>query len=177
MILSKINSFFYNIAILSRIWLEGYIFNFDKNNDISRITEHIYVGNLSTSTNKELLKINEIKNIICIMSQPAIYFNNEFNYLYIPAYNIPDFNLSFSFPISNTFINTAIQKNEKIFIHCIGGTSRSIALVLSYLMWKFPDNSLEEHLINIISKRESANPNIGFLEQLRNFNKTSRMIQ
>ena len=111
------------------------------------------------------------------MSQPAIYFNNEFNYLYIPAYNIPDFNLSFSFPISNTFINTAIQKNEKIFIHCMGGTSRSIALVLSYLMWKFPDNSLEEHLINIISKRESANPNIGFLEQLRNFNKTSRMIQ
>ena len=111
------------------------------------------------------------------MSQPALYYNQDFNYLYIYAYDIPDFDLSCSFPISNTFINNAIQKNEKVFIHCMGGSSRSIALVLSYLMWKYPDYSLEEHLSNILTKREDAKPNIGFLEQLRSFKKASRMVQ
>ena len=170
---NKINKFLYDFVILTRVWIEAHIYNFNKSNDISRITEHIYVGNLSTSTNKELLKLNGIKNIICIMSQPAIYHNSDFNYLYIHAYDIPEFNLSCSFPISNTFINTAINKNEKIFIHCMGGASRSIALVLSYLMWKFPKYSLEEHLSDIMTKRNKAKPNIGFLEQLRDFKKST----
>ena len=38
-------------------------------------------------------------------------------------------------------------------------------------MWKYQETSLEEHLANIMTRREQAKPNIGFLEQLRAYKK------
>lgn len=169
MLFNKISYFLYDMAILTRVWIEYNIINFSDNQDISRINEHIYVGNLSTSTNKELLKNNNITHIICIMSQPTGYYPKTFKYLNIRAYDIPEFDLTYSFPMSNTFIDSAIKENGKIYIHCMCGASRSVSLVLSYLMWKYPDISLEEHLADIVTKRDKAKPNVGFLEQLRSF--------
>ena len=169
MIFNKISYFFYDIAILTRVWIESNIVNFSDKQDISKITENIYVGNLSTSTNKELLKKNGITHIICIMSQPTNYFPKDFKYLNMHAYDIPEFDLTYLFPVSNTFIDNAVKENGKIYIHCMCGASRSVSLVLSYLMWKYPDISLEDHLADIISKRDKARPNVGFLNQLRQF--------
>ena len=74
MIFKKINYFLYDCAIFWRVWFEANIINFGSKNDISKITNNIYVGNLSTSTNKELLIKNGITHIICIMSQPKLIF-------------------------------------------------------------------------------------------------------
>ena len=49
-------------------------------------------------------------------------------------------------------------------------------LVLSYLMWKYPNISLEDHLAEIIRKRDKAKPNVGFLEQLRQFKNNDKII-
>ncbi len=174
MFFKKLNYLFYDFAILTRVWIEANLFNFNNNDDISRISEHIYIGNLSTSTNKALLKKNGITHVVCIMSQPALHFIKEFKYLNIHAYDIPEFDLTYSFPVSNTFINEAIKENGKVYIHCMCGVSRSVSVALSYLMWKYPNIPLEEHLANIMAKRSKAKPNIGFLEQLREFKKTQK---
>lgn len=172
MIFKKINYFLYDCAISTRVWFEANIINFSSKNDISKITNNIYVGNLSTSTNKELLIKNGITHIICIMSQPKAHFPKDFTYLSINAYDIPEYDLTYSFPISNSFIDEVVKNDKKVYVHCMCGASRSVSLVLSYLMWKYPETSLEEHLANIMTRREQAKPNIGFLEQLRAYKKS-----
>lgn len=171
MVFNKISYFLYDIAILTRVWMESTLINFSSNNDISKINDNIYIGNLSTSTNKKLLLENGITHVICIMSQPTSYFPKDFKYLNIHAYDIPEFDLTYTFPVSNTFIDNAVKENGKIYIHCMCGASRSVSIVLSYFLWKYPNISLEEHLSNIVDKRDKANPNSGFLKQLQEFNK------
>ncbi len=57
-----------NIYVPIRIWIENYIVNLDNNTDISKITENIYIGNISTGTNKKLLKENGITHVISALS-------------------------------------------------------------------------------------------------------------
>jgi dual specificity phosphatase 12 len=68
----------------------------------------------------------------------------------------------------NTFecINRILRENQNIYIHCIAGVSRSATIVAAYLM-RLNQWSLGDALGLIKSKRSIADPNIGFLEQLR----------
>ncbi|CAD6192912.1 unnamed protein product [Caenorhabditis auriculariae] len=59
-----------------------------------------------------------------------------------------------------------MKNGNRVLIHCISGISRSVSVAVSYLMFsrRF---SLDEALLQVRSIRPSASPNIGFLSQLR----------
>ena len=116
MFINKLNYFIYDLMIKTRVWIEANLYNFSDNKDISKITNELYVGNLSTSTNKQLLKDQGITHVICIMSEPAKHYLKDFKYLYIHAYDIPEFDLTYSLPISNTFIKDAINRGASAII-------------------------------------------------------------
>ena len=63
-----------------------------------------------------------------------------------------------------------IKGEEKILVHCRAGKSRSPTIVAAYLMW---DKKLKylDALDYIIRKRSIINPNDGFKEQLKIFEK------
>ena len=56
-----------DIYIPIRILLEKYIMAFGSKNDITKITDHIYIGNLSTSINYDILKKEGITHMISAM--------------------------------------------------------------------------------------------------------------
>lgn len=66
------------------------------------------------------------------------------------------------------FIEKAKEKNGRILVHCNQGISRSVSLVIAYLMFSKKLN-YEESFKFVQSKRSIANPNIGFSIQLQNF--------
>eukprot|EP00008_Paramoeba_atlantica_P005094 CAMPEP_0201481686 /NCGR_PEP_ID=MMETSP0151_2-20130828/5955_1 /ASSEMBLY_ACC=CAM_ASM_000257 /TAXON_ID=200890 /ORGANISM="Paramoeba atlantica, Strain 621/1 / CCAP 1560/9" /LENGTH=115 /DNA_ID=CAMNT_0047864011 /DNA_START=217 /DNA_END=564 /DNA_ORIENTATION=- len=67
------------------------------------------------------------------------------------------------------FIDRGIESGG-VLVHCMKGKSRSASMVLAYLMrengW-----SLKETLDYVQEKRPLVQPNEGFLEQLRQFEK------
>ena len=74
------------------------------------------------------------------------------------------------FAKSNEFIDEAIKNNGNVLIHCHAGISRSSTILIAYIM-KSQKMSLDKVLELLKSKRDKVNPNAGFIEQLKEYEK------
>jgi protein-tyrosine phosphatase len=124
-----------NPYVYSRLIIEKYLYNFSSNNDISRINDFMYIGNYSTSTNREVLKKNGITHILTSLSDFNPVYPEDFKYCHIEAYDDLNENLIYKFPESNLFIKDAHDNGGKIYIHCMCGVSRSVSLAIAYLLF------------------------------------------
>ena len=82
--------------------------------------------------------------------------------------NIKDddsFNLAPFFEESNLFINKVRLSGDIMLIHCKFGISRSVSLIIAYLI-KYFGFTVQKALSYIQTKRNHVNPNKGFLDQL-----------
>jgi protein-tyrosine phosphatase len=57
----------------------------------------------------------------------------------------------------------------KVLVHCHAGVSRSSTIVISYLMRKYINFSLNDALKFVKSKRPIIKPNKGFMKQLQKY--------
>jgi hypothetical protein len=163
--MSNIPIFLKNIYIPIRIWIENNIINMSSKNDISQITDNIYIGNLSTSNNIKLLKEKGITHILSCTSHYTPLYPDDFTYKHIHAYDTLDYNLYEHFDESNQFMLKGTSNDNKIYVHCMYGASRSVALVIAFLIKQ--NNSTVEYVLNMIkNKRYVANPNATFMKQL-----------
>ena len=60
------------------------------------------------------------------------------------------------------------SSDNKILVHCFAGRSRSVAIILAYLMYKLRV-PLSVALLHVRQFRANANPNNGFINQLKAF--------
>ena len=63
-----------------------------------------------------------------------------------------------------------LNVNNKIFVHCQAGISRSATNVIAYLMAR-EDMSLKEAFLHTKACRHQIGPNLGFMEQLMKYEK------
>lgn len=77
-----------------------------------------------------------------------------------------DNNISRHIPDSLIFIAESIKNNQKIFIHCDAGASRSGSIVIAYLMGKL-GIGFDEALKLARKGRACVWPNPGFVNQLK----------
>ncbi|XP_023209475.1 dual specificity protein phosphatase 15-like [Centruroides sculpturatus] len=89
-------------------------------------------------------------------------------YLCIQASDSPGQNLTQFFSQCNDFIHNARLKGGKVLIHCLAGVSRSVTIVVAYIMSITSLNS-RDALKVVRNAREIANPNVGFQKQLNQF--------
>ncbi|ROT82755.1 hypothetical protein C7M84_024087, partial [Penaeus vannamei] len=94
-------------------------------------------------------------------------------YLCILASDSPGQNLTQYFPACNDFIHTARLKGGSVLIHCLAGMSRSVTVAVVYVMC-VTSLSWRDSLKAVRGARNVANPNVGFLKQLQDF-ETDRM--
>jgi protein-tyrosine phosphatase len=66
---------------------------------------------------------------------------------------------------ADEYSETAKQKNERVFVHCIIGKSRSAAVVIAYLM-QHHKMSLKAAYEHVKQQRSIIQPNDGFMKQL-----------
>jgi len=64
-----------------------------------------------------------------------------------------------------SFIDMALRQEGKILVHCQAGISRSVTMVMAYLMWAHKMPYKEAYEL-IQDRRAKASPNLGFLGQL-----------
>ena len=168
--MSNVPLFVKNIYVPVRLFFENYIINLADNNDINEVADNLYVGNISTATNKELLQEKGITHIINILSQRFEPYPSDFEYMHIHAYDVINWTLIYNFQATNLFIRDALKDGGKVYIHCMCGVSRSVSVLLAYLMTQ-STKSLDVLLKEVQSARPVANPNPGFITQLIEFRK------
>ena len=140
-------------------------------NECNHIIDNIYLSNYKSSLDKSFLISNNFTHIINCAYGSKLFTPSNFSeiiYYNIDLKDDVDVNLT---NIIINFINflkeVSQNKNNKILIHCAEGVSRSPALVVAYLMWKY--NMDSKTVIDIIKeKRKFVDINLGFLFQLEN---------
>ena len=139
----------------------------DKYNDIDKIDENLYLGNVMAANNVEDLKAKGIKKVLTVMDfEIPKYDEKDFVH---KVFYIEDYSGQNIIQYFGECLNF-IKGEENVLVHCMAGASRSATIVIAYLMWtkkmKF-DDALEFAK----NKRSIVYPNRGFREQLKMFEK------
>ena len=134
--------------------------------EIDQITETIYLGNVEAIIKeKRKLKKLGIKKILSVMPNFGTHFDSyEFKQKIIEVDDDYRANIIEYFQECILFI----EGNDKIFIHCAAGMSRSPTIVIAYLMWK-RQIFLDEAIKIVREKRPLISPNANFMNQLKIF--------
>ena len=125
---------------------------------------------------KIVLKGDGITHILNLILGIDSIFPEDFIYKNVPARDIERQDLSQYFNECVIFIENAIQNDGKVLVHCSQGISRSATIVIAYLI-KSQELSFEDALELVKSKRSMVNPNSGFQEQLREYEKNCRKVK
>jgi atypical dual specificity phosphatase len=163
---NKVNDFLGYYYGMCREMIQPYLNN---NYKIYHIVDNIYLGDLSASVKKDDLKKDGITHILSIFNGSYSMWP-DFNYKHIHINDDPWVSIDKYFDSCYEFIDSATNVNGKILIHCIYGVSRSVTIIISYLMKKY-EITRQDALNLIKSKKPSINPNKGFILQLENVDK------
>jgi protein-tyrosine phosphatase len=129
---------------------------------------YIIIGDAKDAKSKEFINKNNIGFIInCVPDiVSSIHEKDHVSYFEIKGlYDRANANISQYFLSVVQFINESVVHGKNIFVHCTSGVSRSVTLVIAYLMYQ-NKMSLREALTLVRNSRPCAEPNIGFWKQL-----------
>nr|XP_057928293.1 dual specificity protein phosphatase 22-B-like [Doryrhamphus excisus]XP_057928294.1 dual specificity protein phosphatase 22-B-like [Doryrhamphus excisus] len=139
-------------------------------NGINKVLPDLYLGNIKDARDKDLLTQHNITHILSIHDTAAPVLEG-ITYLCISAADHKKQNLIQYFKDSIVFIHKSRAKGEGCLVHCVAGVSRSVTLVVAYIM-TVTGRGWVESLAAVRAARPCAGPNLGFLRQLEEFENT-----
>jgi protein-tyrosine phosphatase len=140
---------------------------YDLSYPMSKIIDGIYLGNACNSRDYYNLKDKNIKSIVnCTVEFPN-YFPDEFNYYNVPILDESRQKITDYLNETTKFIHDNIE-NGNVLVHCFMGASRSVAIVVAYLV-RYHNFTVEEAIAKIDSIRNIVNINMDFYIDLINF--------
>lgn len=134
---------------------------------ISKVGDHdIYISNYIAADDELKLISLGIKAVISLGSidGPKYETHDGIHYLRIVIDDDPRAQLSSYFKLTNEFMKTLLPMTP-ILVHCYAGISRSVSVVISYLI-QSQNMDFGSALMLIRKTRPIANPNDGFILQL-----------
>ncbi|KAM4629872.1 dual specificity protein phosphatase 22-B-like [Polymixia lowei] len=136
-------------------------------NGINKVLPDLYLGNFKDARDREQLGRYNITHILSIHDTAAPILE-EMTYLCISAADHSKQNLIQHFRDSIMFIHESRLKGEGCLVHCVAGVSRSVTLVVAYIM-TVTGRGWVQSLAAVRAVRPCAGPNLGFLRQLEEF--------
>lgn len=126
----------------------------------------IFIGDFEDALDIHFLKHRHIVGII----NAAVELPNKSDYypaayLKLDLYDLPYQDILGVLSYAYKFLEQNLQTGN-VLVHCAMGISRSVALVIGYLLLKFPDLTYDYIYQYIKSHRSQINPNTGFKNQL-----------
>ena len=141
--------------------------------DISLIVPRLYLGNYRSATTEAILREHQIKRIFSVLTNhEAIPFTGRIagmQYKHMTKNDKPGEDMLCQGMLEAIeYLSKANSADENTLVHCQQGISRSATIVTAYLMatngW-----TTDRALSFLKSHRPQANPNFGFRNQLRLF--------
>ena len=141
----------------------------NEDEDINQIEDNIWLGNTFAAANITDLKEKGITKILSLMDGNSSNFSYKEQGFNQKIINIMDYDTENIIQYFGECINF-IKGEEKVFVHCAAGESRSATIVIAYLMWK-KKMSFDKAYNLVKEKRSRIYPNFGFRQQLQMFEK------
>ena len=164
---TKIDKMF---KLINMIKLSSTIKILKDDNVPKEIIPHLFLGSIGSASNLKQLENFKITHIICCASGIKNFFPDKFKYYNINLLDSEKENIRQYFEESFNFIDNGIKNGGNVLVHCHAGISRSSTILIAYIM-KSQKMKVDKVLELIKSKREKVNPNIGFLNQLKEYEK------
>ncbi|KAJ9154369.1 hypothetical protein P3X46_027713 [Hevea brasiliensis] len=136
-----------------------------------QIEQGLFLGSVGAANNKDILKSKNITHILTVANTLAPAYQNDFIYKVIGVADKEDSNLRQYFDECFNFIDEAKRQGGGVLVHCFVGRSRSVTIVVAYLMKKH-GMSVSQALEYVRNRRPQAAPNSGFISQLLDFEKS-----
>ncbi|MCO5574968.1 hypothetical protein L7F22_028765 [Adiantum nelumboides] len=132
------------------------------------IQEGLFLGSIGAAYNKDELEKRRITHVLSVANMIEAMYPSDFKYKKVEVRDSADVDLEEHFDDCFAFINEARQSGGAVLVHCFAGRSRSVTVVVAYLMKTYGMN-FSEALDLVRTKRPQAAPNPGFILQLKNF--------
>ncbi|CAL2227333.1 hypothetical protein PRUPE_1G151900 [Prunus persica] len=136
-----------------------------------QIEEGLFLGSIGAANNKEELKNLNITHILTVANSFEPSYPNDFVYKIINVADRVSTDLKQHFDECIDYIDEAKRSGGGVLVHCFVGRSRSVTIVVAYLMKKHGMN-LSQALEHVKSRRPQAAPNSGFISQLQSFERS-----
>jgi len=129
----------------------------------------LYLGNIINAANYELLKEVDIDSIFNVTSEHACYFPDYFNYQQVKVKDNKNSLLPAEFHTAVEKLHEELEKGNTVLVHCHHGRSRSVALILAYLLKYHPTTypTFKVAYETIKRKKPIININTDFATQLK----------
>lgn len=144
----------------------------------SRVRRNIFVGG-STSAEESILQDLRIEAVVNAGAQEARLdeaFPDRSNYLYLDFEDELGVVLAPYIARAIPFLQATVDAGKRVLVHCQQGRSRSVSLVVAYLM-ATENLSFDEALESVQLARPIAQPNPSFVQQLRRFGEDSTYLR
>lgn len=152
----------------------GYVVDIKPDFQVALVLPGLCMGSQDVTQNNDILKKYSVTHILSLGIKPII-LDETLPHMYIPILDLPETNIMSSTDQCFTFIDNAIQTGGCVFIHCNAGISRSAAVVIAYLMRK-KCMSYQEAFLHLKTRRSVINPNPGFVQQLKDYEKIIKTL-
>ncbi|CAD8065469.1 unnamed protein product [Paramecium primaurelia] len=127
----------------------------------------LYLGNIESAGNGNLLNFYKIGAILTTMSTQEYIYDGNISFMFIRVDDADFVNLSQYFQQAIDFIDYYRQFTN-VLVHCYAGISRSATIVIAYLMKTFK-MTLDQAFSYVQQQRPIINPNPGFMKQLQQY--------
>ncbi|KAK1289365.1 Protein-tyrosine-phosphatase MKP1 [Acorus calamus] len=136
---------------------------------LSMITDHLFLGGESAARNLPALRsrgVTHVLNCAGDSGKPSDASSGDgIEHRSLCLQDAPSEDLSSILYDAFDFIERARRIGGRVLVHCRRGISRSVSVVVGYLMWK-DRLAFEPALAVVRSARPVADPNVGFAWQL-----------
>jgi predicted protein tyrosine phosphatase len=113
---------------------------------MSEITEQIWLGSYGDSANEPFLEERQITHILCCAEELSLRAGFPYSQHY-EGYKVPlvdnkaDEKTKGYFLEAASILDSWVNDKKKVFVHCFAGISRSVSVIITYLMvykgWSF----------------------------------------
>jgi len=135
----------------------------------SALPPHVYIGNYENAVDLTTLRESSFTHVLNVAGDDCdtgpYFYANEFKYKEICAEDSMQYDIRADFAKCFAFIDLAKTCQGKVLVHCLAGKSRSVTIVLAYIM-KDQHVSAAQALRIFLKNRPCAAPNPNFLRQL-----------
>jgi len=128
----------------------------------SHIRNGVYIGGSSDANDLDTLENIGIRVIInCAPETHVQRDDKRFTYHLFSMEDRSDYPIDQDIPTAVEIITKAVSRKEKVLVHCHRGISRSVSLVIAWLM-KTEQLNFDDALAEVTNSRPIASPNLGF---------------
>lgn len=145
-------------------------------NNCDQIIPNLYLGGVTAAEDTKALVEQGIRAVCCCCRElefPTEDFSSQLDYYRVDVEDMSREPISLFFPEATEFIHSWISHERTVLVHCRAGTSRSPSVVIAYLM-TYQGYSLHDALFLVRSHRSCVCPNVGFIEQLGEYEEEQR---